>query len=169
MTTFRYWCITCCNHSTILIKKEPIYYSVHVSTYNVLDFRKKRTMSNMLQKINCLKTLTKKSPIKISILYIWDQYERIAERVFQNHKTRAPCNKICRVESNLDYPDLDYLDLFPWSHFFQKSEAIKSSLILPNVCFKHCFNMFCFQKCLHHIIFTSSIIWTINSSPNESR
>ena len=119
------------------MKKEPIYYSVHVSTYNVLDSEKKRTMSHILQNINCLKTLTKKSPIKISILYIWDQYERIAERVFQNHKTRAPCNKICRVESNLDYPDLDYLDLFPWSHFFQKSFSKKwgdQKFINPSKC-----------------------------------
>lgn len=86
---------------------------------------------------------------------------------FKIPKPRAPCNKICRVESNLD------LDLLRWSYFskkvFKKSEAIKSSLILPNVCLKHCFNMFCFQKCLHHIIFTFSIIWTIYLSPNESR
>ena len=25
-------------------------------------------------------------------------------------------------------------------------EMIKSSLILPNVCLKHCFNLFCFEK-----------------------
>ena len=53
------------------------------------------------------------------------------------------------VQSNLDYPDL-----FPWSCFVMninkmrswKVETIKSTLILPNVCLKHCFNLFRFEK-----------------------
>ena len=59
---------------------------------------------------------------------------------------------LTRLQSNLDYPDL----FFPWSLFFFMTiskidleiliEMIKSSLIIPNMHRKHCFNLFRFEK-----------------------
>ena len=62
----------------------------------------------------------------------------------------------------------DYLDLFPWSWFFswilvrcdlEKLKWFKSSLILPNVCLEHCFNMFLFEKA--RVVRAEQLFWCI--------